>query len=153
MTNSCETVGAVITSVARLITKHLAIPNECLSLVWSKPQDHHVQVTIVLIPRSEESPDYLDVQTGSRGGCTCMVCCHPCKDADDDPDPKARERNCVECHPCNLCDRCRVTMANGTSKCYLCLGPEDLSFLEERHSNDIIRLRVLAPDIFSSPTS
>ena len=82
-----------------------------------------------------------------------MVCNHPCKDADDDPDPKARERNCVECHPCNLCDGCRVTMANGTSKCYLCLGPEDLSFLEERHSNDIIRLRVLAPDIFSSPTS
>ena len=82
-----------------------------------------------------------------------MVCCHPCKDADDDPDPNARERKCVECHPCNLCGRCRVTMANGTSKCYLCLGPEDLSFLEERHSNDIIRLRVLAPDIFSSPTS
>ena len=154
MTNSCETVDAASTAVARLITRHLRIPNECLSLVWSKPQDHHVQVTIVLTPRSEESPDYLDVQTGSRGGCNCMVCCHPCKDADDDPNPcRARLRNCVVCNPCSLCARCRVSLPNGTSKCYLCLGPEDLSFLEERHSNDIIRLRVLAPDIFSSPTS
>ena len=151
-TSSCETVDAVSTAVARLITRHLRIPNECLSLVWSKPQDQHVHVTIVLTPRSEKSPDYLDVQTGSRGGCNCMVCCHPCKDADDDPNPcRARLRNCVVCNPCSLCARCRVTLPNGTYKCYLCLGPEDLSFLEERH--DIIRLRVLAPDIFSSPTS
>ena len=49
-TNSCETVDAVITAAGRLITKHLAIPNECLSLVWSKPQDHQVIVTIVLTP-------------------------------------------------------------------------------------------------------
>ena len=155
-TNSCETVDAVSTAVARLITRHLRIPNECLSLVWSKPQDHHVLVTIVLTPLSEESAEEVydwDMYTGSRGGCACMVCCQPCDDADTDDDPRASELNCVKCIPCFLCDRCRVTMPGGTSRCYLCVGPEDRSFLEERHSNHIIRLRVLAPGICSSPTS
>ena len=154
-TSSCETVDAVSTAVARLITRHLRIPNACLSLVWSKPQDHHVIVTVVLTPVSDGALSHWEPPAGSRGCCTCMVCCHPCDDADDDPDdPWARAGlNCAECHPCSLCGRCRVTMDNGTSKCYLCLGPEDQSFLEERHSNDMIRLRVLAPYIFSSPTS
>ena len=117
-TNSCDTVDAISTAVARLITRHSRIPNECLSLVWSKPQDHHVVVTIVLTPLSDGVLHDWAMQTSplwGRGGCPCMVCCHPCNDADDDPDPKARERNCVECHPCNLCGRCRVTMANGLS--------------------------------------
>ena len=150
MTNSCETVDAVSTAVAMLITRHLRIPNECLSLVWSKPQDHHVIVTIVLTPLSEHVLVRLTDGAESAGGWACLVCCQPCPDADDDD---TRELNCAECEPCYICGMCRVTMPNGTSRCYLCLGPEDRSFLEERHSNHIIRLRVLAPDIFSSPTS
>ena len=67
MTNSCETVDAVSTAVARLITKHLAIPNECLSLVWSKPQDHHVIVAIVLTPLSEHGWDMLREDADSTG--------------------------------------------------------------------------------------
>ena len=73
-----------------------------------------------------------------------MVCCQPCHDADDDD---TRELNCVDCEPCFLCDRCRVTTPNGASMCYRWLGPEDRSFLEERHRIHIIRLPVLAPEI------
>ena len=83
-TNSCETVDAVSTAVARLITRHLRIPNECLSLVWSKPQDHHVIVTIVLTPLSAEHAYDMLQDLDSAGGWACLVCCQPCADADDD---------------------------------------------------------------------
>ena len=59
MTNSCKTVDAVSTAVARLITKHLATQNECLSLVWSRPQDQHVIVVMVLTPLSEHDWEML----------------------------------------------------------------------------------------------
>ena len=114
MANSCETVDAVSTAVARLITKHSAIPNECLSLVWSKPQDQHVLVAIVLTPLSEHGWDMLREGADSTGRSACMVCWQPCHDADDDD---TRELNCVECEPCFLCDRCRVTTPNATSMC------------------------------------
>ena len=146
-TSSCETVDAVSTAVARLITRHLRIPNECLSLVWSKPQDHHVIVTIVLTPLSEHAYEMLQDGADSAGGWACLVCCQPCPDADDDDTGDGRTRNYEACEPCFLCGRCRVTTPNGTSMCYLCLGPEDRSVLEDRHSNHIIRLRVLAPGI------
>ena len=114
MTNSCETVDAVSTAVARLITRHLRIPNECLSLVWSKPQYHQVIVTIVLTPLSEHDYAMLQDDADSAGGWACLVCCQPCHDADDDD---TRELNCVECCPCFLCDRCRVTTPSGASMC------------------------------------
>ena len=142
MTNSCETVDAVSTAVAMLITKHLAIPNECLSLVWSRPQYQHVIVTIVLTPLSEHDWDMLTEEVELKANSACMVCCQPCHDAYGDD---TRELNCVACYPCFLCDRCRVTTRNGNPKCYLCLGPEDRSFLEEAHSNHMFRLRVSAP--------
>ena len=148
MTNKSETVEANSTAVAKLITKRLAIPNECLSLVWSRPQDQHVILTIVLTPLSDEDWEMLDAEVEMKHNPACMVCFQPCRDADDDD---SREQNCVECIPCFLCDRCRVTTTNGTPKCYLCLGPEDRSFLEEAHSNHMFRLRVLAPQVFGLP--
>ena len=67
-TNSCDTVDAINTAVARLITRHLRIPKECLSLVWSKPQDHHVVVTIVLTPLSDGVLHDWAMQTSPCGG-------------------------------------------------------------------------------------
>ena len=148
MINKSETVEAISTAVAKLITKRLAIPNECLSLVWSRPQDQHVILTIVLTPLSDHDWEMLSEEAEMKHSPACMVCFQPCHDADDDD---SRELNCVECIPCFLCDRCRVTTTNGTPMCYLCLGPEDRSFLEEAHSNHMIRLRVLAPQVFGLP--
>ena len=150
MTNSCETVHAVSTSVARLITNHLAIPNECLSLVWSRPQDHTVIVTLVLTPLSEDGCDMLRKDADSTGRTACMVCWQPCVDADDD---EARDLNCVECEPCFLCDRCHAITPSGTPICYMCLQPEARSSLEARPSQHRIRLRLLVPEEDASPTS
>ena len=140
-----ETVEAISTAVAKLITKRLAIPNECLSLVWSRPQDQHVILTIVLTPLSQEDWEMLSEEARMKQNPGCIVCSQPCHDADDDD---SRELNCVACTPCFLCDRCRVITTNGEPLCYLCLGPQDRSFLEETHSNHMLRLRVLAPRIF-----
>ena len=150
LTDSCETVVSLSAGIARQITKHLAIPNECLSLVWSRPQDHTVIVTLVLTPLSDHGWDMLREDAESTGREACMVCWQPCVDADD---YLARELNCKECEPCNLCDRCRAITPSGTPICYLCLQPEARSFLEARPSQHRIRLRLLAPDTFSSPTS
>ena len=143
-TDGCEALDAISTAVAGLITQHLAIPHECLSLVWSRPQERQVLVTIVLNPLSEQ--DWEMLGSDSREQSVCQVCFQPCHDADDD---NTRELNCVECYPAFLCDRCRVITRNGNPKCYLCLAPGDRSCLEEYHGNQMIRLRVLAPEVFA----
>ena len=53
-TGGCEDVVDISISVAGLITKHLALPRECLSLIWSIPQEQLVIVTIVFEPLSNE---------------------------------------------------------------------------------------------------
>ena len=84
LTDSCETVVSLSAGIARQITKHLAIPNECVSLVWSKPRDHHVMVAIVMTPLSEHGWDMLREDADSTGRSACMVCWQPCHDADDE---------------------------------------------------------------------
>ena len=93
MTNKSETVEANSTAVAKLITKRLAIPNECLSLVWSRPQDQHVILTIVLTPLSDEDWEMLDAEVEMKHNPACMVCFQPCRDADDDDSREQIARN------------------------------------------------------------
>ena len=110
LTDSCETVVSLSAGIARRITTHLAIPNQCVSLLWSRPTDHTVIVTAVLTPLSEDGWDMLRKDADSTGRTACMVCWQPCVDADGDA---ARELNCVDCEPCSLCDRCRVITPSG----------------------------------------
>ena len=161
-TAGIEDVDAISTAVAGLISRHMSIPVDCVSLVWSVPRNQLVIVTIVLIPLSEElwgayyrvelvpQPDW----RGSRCAVfheavetpLCQSCFHPCHDADLD---NTREANCVECHPCFLCDRCRITMRNGNPKCCLCLTTEDYPFIKEFYSDQIPRMRLLIPGLFA----
>ena len=145
-TDGIEDVDAISTAVAGLISRHMSIPVDCVSLVWSVPRNQLVIVTIVLIPLSEELWDELSEWSHEAVETPlCQSCFHPCHDADLD---NTREANCVECHPCFLCDRCRITMRNGNPKCYLCLSKEDYPFIEEFYSDQIPRMRLLLPDLF-----
>ena len=143
LTDSCETVVSLSAGIARRITTHLSIPNQCVSLLWSRPTDHTVIVTAVLTPLSEDGWDMLRKDADSTGRTACMVCWQPCVDADD---YEARDLNCVECEPCFLCDRCHVITPSGTPICYMCLQPEARSSLEARPSQHRIRLRLLVPE-------
>ena len=140
-----ESVDDISTAVAGMITRHLSIPNECLSLIWSSPQEQHVMVTVVLKPLTEADCEAL--LESSQGHDLCLCCNHPAPDADL---YKGREDNCAECCPSHLCDKCRIIMPDGSPRCYLCFGPEDRSFLEENHRRHLIRMQLLSPEIFGS---
>ena len=151
LTDSCETVVSLSAGIARRITTHLSIPNQCVSLLWSRPTDHTVIVTAVLTPLSEDGWDMLRADAESAGRSACIVCWQPC-DAVDDYDA-ARETNCVDCDIDSLCGRCHVIMPSGRPICYCCLQPEARSSLEARPSQHRIRLRLLVPEEDASPTS
>ena len=138
-----ESVNTISIAVVKVITDHLAIPGECVSLVWSRLSEQLFSVTIVLVPLAEDEWDNQNVWTlNHEEGFVCYVCFKPCHDADED---ETRKLNCVRCEPRFLCTRCRIYTKEGRPKCYLCLGPEDLPYVK---ADQMMRLRVLSPTLF-----
>ena len=158
-TNSIEDVQDISMATAGLISHHMSIPCDCVSLIWGTPLNHQVNVTVVLTPLPDEILEAYHQASGQYNpgpGRThveqpiCMVCCQYCHDADRDC---SREYNCVECFPCFLCDRCSITMENGNPRCYFCLTPEDWPFVKEHYPEDSLRIQLLTPESFGPDTA
>ena len=93
-----EDIKSISTAVVELVASHLAIPGECVSLIWNKLQDDLMTVTAALIPLVDE--DWEKIADETEDELVCGVCFSPCRDADDD---NTREWNCTKCLPCYLC--------------------------------------------------
>ena len=91
-------IKSISTAVVELVASHLAIPGECVSLIWNKLQDDLMTVTVALIPLVDEDWENIADETEDELG--CGACFSPCRDADDD---NTREWNCTKCRPCYLC--------------------------------------------------
>ena len=138
-----EDIKSISTAVVDLVTSHLAIPGECVPLIWKKLQDDLMTVTVALIPLVDE--EFEKILYATSGEQVCGVCFQPCRDADDDD---TREWNCKTCLPCYLCSRCRIGTQDGDPICYECLKSKDLPYLKEFYPHHMTRLRALAPGIF-----
>jgi len=82
-------------------TIEVRVPDDCISFAWTRDGLNGYVVTALFHPLAPErldvlGPDFVQV---------CFVCAGPCDDADDN---NSRELSCIECHPCFLCDRCKV---------------------------------------------
>ena len=138
-----EDIKSISTAVVALVASHLAIPGECVPLIWNKLQDDLMTVTVALTPLVDE--EWENIADATEGELVCGVCFSPCRDADDND--SSRE-NCTECLPCYLCFRCRICRKDGHPICYQCLKSKDLPYVKEFHPDHMIRLRVLAPGLF-----
>ena len=150
--SSRASVQEVSTVFSRMVKEHAGLPEECIGYCWSAPKDSNVIVQVRFLPLDEYTHDVLTSEDGPGLGCiaradACQVCSGPCWDADID---NTREKNCNVCSPCYLCDRCRLVMADGTSKCYFCLTAGDLPEVHELHSSHLFHLRLLNGDLFET---
>ena len=90
ITKSIEDVEVISTATAGLISRHMSIPCDCVSLIWGTPLNDQVNVTVVLTPLSDEIRDaYHEASDHVQGRChveqpICMSCCQYCHDADLD---------------------------------------------------------------------
>ena len=50
-----EDIKSISTSVVELVASHLAIPGECVSLIWNKLHGDMMTVTVALIPLTDEA--------------------------------------------------------------------------------------------------
>ena len=107
-TSKTEDITPFSTAVVALVASHLAIPGECVPLIWNKLQDDLMTVTVALTPLVDE--EWEKIADATDDELVCGVCFSPCLYADDDD--RARE-NCTECLPCYLCFRCRIGRKDG----------------------------------------
>ena len=132
----------------RVISRFLAIPEECIQFVWRGAQatesNANVHEVVVLIFELDEfRAEEADARTEACTEQVCFCCYWPCADADLDI-PNSRHLNCTMCVPCFLCPECRSYVANGDPRCMLCLVQDDVPYLLQGASRrDIIRYRVL----------
>ena len=90
-----EDITPFSTAVVALVASHLAIPGECVPLIWNKLQDDLMTVTVALTPLVDE--EWENIADETEDELVCGVCFSPCRDADDD---NARAWNCTKCLPC-----------------------------------------------------
>jgi hypothetical protein len=88
-----------------------------------------VRITACFVSVSEEDMAKKTWRCGS-----CLFCYEPCECADDARDLNcndARDLNCNECHPCCVCQACKVTTKAG-SRCIMCISDDELQQLADQ---------------------
>ena len=150
--SSRASVQEVSTVFSRMVKEHAGLPEECIGYYWSAPKDSNVIVQVRFLPLDEFIHDELITVIENGWPCarsyTCFVCATPCGDGhENDLDGT---QNCMICAVWCLCDRCRLVMADGTSKCYFCLTAGDLPEVHELHSSHLFRLQLLSGHLFET---
>ena len=132
----------------RLLTKHLMVPDDCISYVWGHVRqtscDKVVIVAVIFNSIQEEVIDKMTtIAEGFAAPLKCFICASPCEDADAPNSTHSREENCLECEPCYLCEYCRFSMADGSPKCLFCCGQRDRCYIQEMYPGCELRVRML----------
>ena len=128
----------------RLLTKHLMVPDDCISYVWGHVRQTSCDkvVTVAVIFNSLQDGVSSILQDDDNWE-KCFICASPCEDADAPYSTHSREGNCLECGPCSLCDYCSFPMADGSPKCLYCFEPEDICYFKKTYSAHVLRARML----------
>ena len=103
-------VEVVTLMMARLVSRHLGVPEDCLSFTWRTSYATNgsctgYNVMMVLVALSDTTWERLDKERcalfDEGGPPYCFVCLGECDDADY-PNPRGatRKSNCIECEPC-----------------------------------------------------
>ena len=86
----------------RLVTKHLMVPDDCISYVWGHVRqtscDKVVTVAVIFNSLQEGVSSILQDDDNWE---KCFICASPCEDADAPYSTHSREGNCLECNPCS----------------------------------------------------
>ena len=132
----------------RLLTKHLMVPDDCISYVWGHVRqtscDKVVIVAVIFNSIQEEVIDKMTtIAEGFAAPLKCFICASPCEDADAPNSTHSREENCLECEPCYLCEYCRFSMADGSPKCLFCCDKRDRCYIQEMYPGCELRVRML----------
>ena len=111
------------------IGNHMDVPYNCIRLTTMWPE-YEVEiptiVEVTLVAESNPDEDELYQECG-----ICFICFDPCKCESDlstfEPPGfwPTRETNCVRCHPCCICMRCRVIVGD-EPVCFACLEPNEV---------------------------
>ena len=150
--SSDASVEVLSLAFARVISRHLSIPQECISIMWNGARaydaNESIYETVVHLSACDDERSR-EAEKRTRNEEVCVGCYWPCPAIDRN----RRFWNCVECGAENLCNRCKVITANGLPHCLLCLEQDDVPILMRSASReDLIRYRVIADHLHWADT-
>ena len=128
--------GKVVAALHYRAGRRWGVPIWCIRLRWPSnpwepsqlPLDLKIACTVCI-----SDVDVWKNDERMENEVACMLCFEDCEDADSSLASRSRYDNCVVCHPCFLCDRCRVTMPGGVSYCLDCFTGDDDAYSERVH--------------------
>lgn len=161
-TEKTHPISELIEYCRRMCASIEGIPEVCVSLIWKPPvrmqlpagfnpvaqfiSSSPIRMEATMISKKiPDDDDWHERMNDCTDGCMdrCLVCYDPAIDVDDFP-AMERSSNCVRCHPCSLCDNCKVLITRCDEKggnifsftvCLQCIEPEEIPLLTEAQAS------------------
>ena len=133
-------------ALTHLITRHLTIPDECLSFVLQPSCMRglcSLTINIVFQGLSEEAWERLCFLPNGEDRECCYICTTPCTEV---PSWEESGKNCCRCHPSNLCELCKIHFpcgVHGWFVCYHCLEQAEISNISKVSEIHMLRINLL----------